>query len=39
MAGVGSDGPWRTAVTFADTLAAMSGLTHETGGERDRRRA
>jgi len=32
MAGVGSDGPWRTAVTFADTLAAMSGLTHETGG-------
>lgn len=33
MAGVGSSGPWRTAVTFADTLAAMSGLTHETGGE------
>ncbi|MBM7517059.1 CaiB/BaiF CoA-transferase family protein [Nocardioides nitrophenolicus] len=31
MSGVGSDGPWRTAVTFADTLAAMSGLTHETG--------
>jgi crotonobetainyl-CoA:carnitine CoA-transferase CaiB-like acyl-CoA transferase len=31
MAGVGSDGPWRNAVTFADTLAAMSGLTHETG--------
>lgn len=31
MAGVGSDGPWRSAVTFADTLAAMSGLTHETG--------
>lgn len=33
MAGVGSNGPWRKAVTFADTLAAMSGLTHETGGE------
>jgi crotonobetainyl-CoA:carnitine CoA-transferase CaiB-like acyl-CoA transferase len=32
MAGVGSEGPWRDAVTFADTLAAMSGLTHETGG-------
>lgn len=32
MAGVGSSGPWRNAVTFADTLAAMSGLTHETGG-------
>ena len=31
MAGVGSAGPWRSAVTFADTLAAMSGLTHETG--------
>lgn len=31
MAGVGADGPWRSAVTFADTLAAMSGLTHETG--------
>jgi crotonobetainyl-CoA:carnitine CoA-transferase CaiB-like acyl-CoA transferase len=31
MAGVGSDGPWRNAVTFADTLAAMSGLTYETG--------
>lgn len=31
MAGVGADGPWRNAVTFADTLAAMSGLTHETG--------
>lgn len=31
MAGVGQTGPWRTAVTFADTLAAMSGLTHETG--------
>ncbi|MFI5624817.1 CoA transferase [Nocardioides sp. NPDC051685] len=31
MAGVGSSGPWRNAVTFADTLAAMSGLTHETG--------
>jgi len=31
MAGVGQDGPWRSAVTFADTLAAMSGLTYETG--------
>ncbi|GAB7006772.1 hypothetical protein JCM18899A_42450 [Nocardioides sp. AN3] len=31
MAGVGQDGPWRNAVTFADTLAAMSGLTFETG--------
>ncbi|MFI7062412.1 CoA transferase [Kribbella sp. NPDC050124] len=31
MAGVGQTGPWRTAVTFADTLAAMSGLTFETG--------
>jgi crotonobetainyl-CoA:carnitine CoA-transferase CaiB-like acyl-CoA transferase len=32
MAGVGQDGPWRSAVTFADILAAMSGLTCETGG-------
>jgi len=31
MAGVGQTGPWRRAVTFADTLAAMSGLTCETG--------
>ncbi|MCW2643758.1 MAG: CoA transferase [Dactylosporangium sp.] len=31
MAGVGQTGPWHRAVTFADTLAAMSGLTHETG--------
>jgi len=31
MAGVGQSGPWRQAVTFADTLAAMSGLTYETG--------
>lgn len=31
MAGVGATGPWRQAVTFADTLAAMSGLTFETG--------
>jgi len=31
MAGVGQTGPWRRAVTFADTLAAMSGLTSETG--------
>jgi crotonobetainyl-CoA:carnitine CoA-transferase CaiB-like acyl-CoA transferase len=30
MAGVGQTGPWRNAVTFADTLAAMSGLTYET---------
>ncbi|MDP5182528.1 CoA transferase [Blastococcus sp. BMG 814] len=30
MSGVGQTGPWRNAVTFADTLAAMSGLTHET---------
>ena len=33
MAGVGQTGPWRRAVTFADTLAAMSGLTYETGGD------
>jgi crotonobetainyl-CoA:carnitine CoA-transferase CaiB-like acyl-CoA transferase len=33
MAGVGQTGPWRPAVTFADTLAAMSGLTHETAGD------
>lgn len=32
MAGVGATGPWRRAVTFADTLSAMSGLTFETGG-------
>ncbi|MGX1669386.1 CoA transferase [Streptomyces sp. NPDC055400] len=31
MAGVGQTGPWRKAVTFADTLAAMSGLSSETG--------
>lgn len=31
MAGVGATGPWRRAVTFADTLSAMSGLTFETG--------
>ena len=30
MAGVGQSGPWRDAVTFADTLGAMSGLTYET---------
>jgi crotonobetainyl-CoA:carnitine CoA-transferase CaiB-like acyl-CoA transferase len=30
MAGVGQTGPWRDAVTFADTLAAMSGLSDET---------
>ncbi|MFJ3026563.1 CoA transferase [Streptomyces tendae] len=30
MAGVGQTGPWRNAVTFADTLAAMSGLSSET---------
>lgn len=30
MAGVGQAGPWREAVTFADTLAAMSGLSSET---------
>ncbi|MFJ9179353.1 CoA transferase [Streptomyces sp. NPDC102360] len=30
MAGVGQTGPWRKAVTFADTLAAMSGLSYET---------
>jgi crotonobetainyl-CoA:carnitine CoA-transferase CaiB-like acyl-CoA transferase len=33
MAGVGQSGPWSRAVTFADTLAAMSGLTYETGGD------
>jgi crotonobetainyl-CoA:carnitine CoA-transferase CaiB-like acyl-CoA transferase len=32
MAGVGQTGPWRRQVTFADTLAAMSGLTYETAG-------
>ena len=32
MAGVGQTGPWHRTVTFADTLGAMSGLTHETGG-------
>jgi crotonobetainyl-CoA:carnitine CoA-transferase CaiB-like acyl-CoA transferase len=30
MAGAGQTGPWHRTVTFADTLAAMSGLTHET---------
>ncbi|SFW78577.1 CaiB/BaiF CoA-transferase family protein [Amycolatopsis australiensis] len=30
MSGVGHTGPWRTAVTFADTLAAMAGLSAET---------
>jgi crotonobetainyl-CoA:carnitine CoA-transferase CaiB-like acyl-CoA transferase len=30
MAGVGQTGPWRDAVTFADTLAAMAGLSSET---------
>ncbi|QUH06025.1 CoA transferase [Saccharopolyspora erythraea] len=30
MSGVGHTGPWRHAVTFADTLAAMSGLSSET---------
>jgi crotonobetainyl-CoA:carnitine CoA-transferase CaiB-like acyl-CoA transferase len=30
MAGVGQTGPWRDAVTFADTLAAMSGLSSAT---------
>ena len=30
MAGAGQTGPWRNAVTFADTLAAMSGLSDET---------
>jgi crotonobetainyl-CoA:carnitine CoA-transferase CaiB-like acyl-CoA transferase len=30
MSGVGQDGPWRNAVTFADTLAAMSGLSDQT---------
>lgn len=32
MSGVGATGPWRSAVTFADTLAGWSGLTHATGG-------
>ncbi|MGW4489525.1 CoA transferase [Amycolatopsis sp. NPDC004368] len=31
MAGVGQTGPWRDVATFADTLAAMSGLSFETG--------
>lgn len=30
MAGTGQTGPWRDMVTFADTLAAMSGLSFET---------
>ena len=30
MAGLGQTGPWRDAVTFADTLAAMSGLSSQT---------
>jgi crotonobetainyl-CoA:carnitine CoA-transferase CaiB-like acyl-CoA transferase len=30
MAGMGHTGPWRDAVTFADTLAALSGLSHDT---------
>lgn len=30
MSGVGQTGPWRNAVTFADILAGMSGLTAET---------
>ena len=33
MAGAGQTGPWHRTVTFADTLGAMSGLTHETGGD------
>lgn len=32
MSGMGATGPWRSAVTFADTLAGWSGLTHATGG-------
>jgi len=35
MSGLGATGPWRNAVTFADTLAAMSGLTSETGSDSD----
>lgn len=30
MSGAGQQGPWSSAVTFADTLAAMSGLTAQT---------
>jgi crotonobetainyl-CoA:carnitine CoA-transferase CaiB-like acyl-CoA transferase len=30
MSGMGHTGPWQQAVTFADTLAAMSGLSSET---------
>ncbi|HEX5120120.1 MAG TPA: CoA transferase [Pseudonocardiaceae bacterium] len=30
MAGMGHTGPWRDAVTFADTLAAISGLSYDT---------
>jgi len=33
MSGAGQTGPWRRAVTFADTLAAMSGLTYETDNQ------
>lgn len=32
MSGAGATGPWRSSVTFADTLAAWSGLTHATTG-------
>lgn len=32
MSGAGATGPWRSSVTFADTLAAWSGLTHATAG-------
>ncbi|GGB18606.1 putative CoA-transferase [Flexivirga endophytica] len=32
MSGVGATGPWRSSVTFADTLAAWSGLTAATAG-------
>ncbi|HWC23872.1 MAG TPA: CoA transferase, partial [Flexivirga sp.] len=32
MSGVGASGPWQSSVTFADTLAAWSGLSHATTG-------
>lgn len=35
MAGLGQTGPWRDAVTFADTLAAMAGLTSATADPGD----
>ncbi|HXJ62119.1 MAG TPA: CoA transferase [Actinomycetota bacterium] len=33
MAGMGQTGPWRDRVTYADALAAASGITAETGSK------